>query len=219
MNLVEYTILEGQADETNVFRNVKILGLKSANGYSYDPKAVEKAKHLYENAPVYLDHAKGSRSYKDRLGYIQNPTIIDHELFADFVLNPKSIYSEQILWDAQHGTSGVGFSHSIDGTLNKKTNLVESILKVFSVDFVASPACVRSIFENLQQEQNVIEEMTKTAQEASKITAVMMEEIESLKKQIVEIKQSIKPKPQAIIPTAEPVKETSYADFLKKIKR
>lgn len=232
MQLKEFTIFEGQADDTNVFRNVKILGLTSKNGYSYDAKAVAKAVPLYENAPVYVDHAKGNRSYADRIGYIQNPRLQEADIHGDFILNPKHKLAEQVLWDAQHGTSGVGFSHSIDGALNKKTNIVESIDKVFSVDLVAGPACTKSIFESQIKEEDDIDELRKLVNELALAVAEIKASLaevkpasESLKATQASINEKLdkltKTKPQYIVPSAaEPVKvQDTYADFIKKIKR
>lgn len=213
--LVEFTKLEGSADETNVFRNVKILGLKSQNGYSYDAKAVEKAAPLYENAPVYIDHVKGARSYADRIGFIQNPRIQEQELYGDFVLNPKHKLAEQVLWDAEHGTTGVGFSHRADGALNKKTGIVESITSVLSVDIVASPATVTNFFESMQEEAVTHDKLEELSKQNDELKLQLAEVV----KQVNELQTKTKTKPQAIVPVAVEATKDSYSDFLKRIKR
>lgn len=220
-------MLEGQPDDANVFRNVKVLGLKSQNGYSYDAKAVEKAAPLYESAPVFVDHAKGNRSYADRIGYITNPRIQESELYGDFTLNPKHALAEQVKWDAEHGTSGVGFSHSVDGHLNKKTHIVESISKVFSVDLCASCATTNSLYESVIKEENDIDELKSAvaalAAEVAELKVSMAEmkpAAEQAKQQIATLSESLnkaKNKPVAVMPTPEPVKD-GYQEFLKTIK-
>lgn len=210
--LLEFSTFEGTADDTNVFRNVKVLGKKSLNGYEYDAKAIEKATHLYEGASVFVDHGKGARSYRDRIGYISNPTAIDGEIHGDFILNPKHPLAEQVLWDAQHNSKQVGFSHSIDGNLNKKTNIVESIDKVYSVDLVANPATTKSLFEQEQAE----------VQEQHQELAAIKETIEALKKSNEQLAAQVatltKIKPVAIAPSAPAPAKDSYADWLTKMR-
>lgn len=213
MKINEYQLIEGAAEE-HVFRNCKILGSTSRNGYKYSEKAVQNSASMYDNVPVFVDHNEGSRSYGDMIGVIQNPTVDNGELYGDFVMNPCHSLSEQTLWFAKNKTQGVGFSHSIEGTMNKDKTIVESIDKVFSVDLVASPATVKSFHESLQLEQTLIEEQNKQITELSSV-------VNELKTTIAELVKSVNTpqiKPIAIAPVLEET-PTSGSDWIAKLRK
>ncbi len=137
---------------------VKILGIKSRNGRSYRPEALQAAIDLYEGAPVNVNHPKGHpgspRDYQDRIGRIENVAYRHGEgLFGDFRFNPKHTLVEQLLWDAEHAPQNVGFSHNVQARVAKqdKTLAVEAITKVSSVDLVADPATTSGLFESAGQ--------------------------------------------------------------------
>ena len=76
-------------------RGVKILGLQSRNGRTYQPEALAEAARLYEGAKVNVNHTKGDpsrpRDYQDRIGAIHNVALRPGEgLFGDFQLQPKT---------------------------------------------------------------------------------------------------------------------------------
>lgn len=134
---------------------VKVLGLHSKNDggkRTYSPKATSEGLSLYEGAAVFVDHQKGPgpRSYRDRNGRLTNPRCLNGEIFADHAYNPKHPVTEQYLEDAEHAPGNVGFSHDVEGTVSRKDGqvIVESIVKVNSVDLVARPATTRGLFEN-----------------------------------------------------------------------
>ncbi|MBP3695017.1 MAG: hypothetical protein J6J31_11375 [Thermoguttaceae bacterium] len=142
--------------ENAILHGVKILGFVSLNGRRYTEEALERAKVLYENAKVNVNHPKHSpqapRDYQDRIGNIRNVCFRKNEgLYADFHFNPRHPLAEQLMWDAEHAPENVGFSHNIlartipqkDGTL-----LVEEISLVRSVDLVADPATTQGLFES-----------------------------------------------------------------------
>lgn len=220
MKINEYQLIEGVAEE-HVFRGCKLLGKTSRNGYSYSEAAVTKATSMYVSAPVFIDHAKGSRSYADRVGSIQNPRVTDGDLYGDFVLNPHHKLAEQILWDAKTGTTGVGFSHSIEGKMSKDKKIVESIDKVFSVDLVASPATCDSFFESVQETEIQADATMKLLESHTTEMAETKKLIDSLTQSINEIKATLdsmkKIKPIAIAPQPQKAHD-SYGEFLKKIK-
>jgi len=160
--LLEYARADATARldrEQNVLRGVKILGLSSLNGRQYAPEALSRARKLYENAKVNVNHPKESpqapRDYQDRIGSIQNVQYREKDgLYGDFHFNPCHPLAEQLKWDAEHAPENVGFSHNIlarttpqkDGTL-----LVEEITSVRSVDLVADPATTHGLFESRDQ--------------------------------------------------------------------
>ena len=141
--------------EHGILSGVKILGLVSLNARRYDPQALRRARKLYENAKVNVNHPKDSpqapRDYQDRIGSIRNVQFREMDgLYADFHFNPRHPLAGQLMWDAEHSPENVGFSHNIlartraqkDGTL-----LVEEITAVRSVDLVADPATTNGLFE------------------------------------------------------------------------
>ena len=139
---------------SGVLRGVKILGLESRNGRHYRPAALSGARHLYEGAKVNVNHAKtgplAPRDYQDRIGAIRNVSVRDGEgLFGDLHFNPKHALAEQLVWDAQHATENVGFSHNVTAQTARDGDqlVVEAISEVHSVDLVADPATTRSLFE------------------------------------------------------------------------
>ncbi len=139
----------------SALRGVKILGLQSRNGRTYEPEALAEAVRLYEGAKVNVNHAKGDpsrpRDYQDRIGAIHNVTLRpDEGLFGDFQFNPKHTLAEQLLWDAEHAPENVGFSHNVEARVRRSGDnaVVEAILRVQSVDLVADPATTRGLFES-----------------------------------------------------------------------
>ena len=140
--------------DSGVLRGVKILGLKSRNGRSYLPEALEKAAALYENAKVNVNHPKGHpaspRDYQDRLGQIRDVQWrADEGLFGDLHFNPKHALAEQLAWDAEHAPENVGFSHNVEVRVGRRGDrvVVEAIIRVQSVDLVADPATTRGLYE------------------------------------------------------------------------
>jgi hypothetical protein len=140
--------------EKGVLRNVKILGLESANGRSYAPKAIKEAITLYEGRKSYIDHSTGSkgRSARDTFGWFesvrQSPA---GELRGDFhLLNPKSEMAQNVLAAASSKPDLYGFSHHANGTevMRGGKRVVESIERVHSVDLVDDPATTRGLYES-----------------------------------------------------------------------
>jgi hypothetical protein len=146
-------------------RGVKILGLQSRNGRTYEPEALAEAAQLYEGAKVNVNHAKGDpsrpRDYQDRIGAIHNVALRPGEgLFGDFQLNPKHALAEQLLWDAEHAPENVGFSHNVEARVRRsgESVVVEAILRVQSVDLVADPATTRGLFESVDKTEKLLAE-------------------------------------------------------------
>ncbi len=144
-----------------VLFGVKILGLKSKNNREYPIETLKKAMPLYENARVNLDHPEGDprrpRSYQDRLGVIRQVRIEENDgLFADFHFNPKHPLADQLLWDAEHAPSNVGFSHNVEAVLVREPDrtVVREIVAVRSVDLVADPATTSGLFESETAKEN-----------------------------------------------------------------
>jgi len=143
-----------------IINGVKILGLTSRNNRRYPLETLTEAIPLYQNAKVNLNHPDGNptepRRYQDRFGLVRNVRIIENEgLFADFHFNPKHLYAEQLLWDAENAPENVGFSHNIEAEVVQEndTQIVQKILAVRSVDLVADPATTQGLFESCEQKE------------------------------------------------------------------
>lgn len=171
--LTEYCDSRGiamQIDRSqSLIQGVKILGIKSRNGRTYLPHALTSAVALYEGAPVNVNHPKGHpntpRDYQDRIGRIENVRFrIGEGLFGDFRYNPKHNLVEQLLWDAEHASENVGFSHNVQARVAPKDKqlAVEAITKVNSVDLVADPATTNGLFESTDK-TTVCSDKTPTA--------------------------------------------------------
>jgi hypothetical protein len=142
-----------------VIRGVKILGVRSRNGRRYEQDALRRAASLYENAKVNVNHARSEsetpRDYQDRIGVVRNVQFQDEGLFADFHFNPKHALAEQLLWDAEHASENVGFSHDVRAKIARdgEETVVKSIVSVQSVDLVADPATTQGLFEEIDNDE------------------------------------------------------------------
>lgn len=153
--LLEYSTNRGltlRVDrERGLIQGVKVLGLESQNGRSYQPRALSDAAKLYEGKPVNVDHVEGQRrSYRDRIGRLTNIAMRGDGLYGDLLVNPKHPLTEQLLWDAEHAPENVGLSHDAQGRTSNRQGrvMVESIHMVRSVDLVAEPATTKGLFES-----------------------------------------------------------------------
>jgi hypothetical protein len=153
---------------------VKVLGFNSQNGRVYDPKAIQDAVPLYENAPVNRDHKTEAPLFSDRLGWLQNVRFTPEGLYADFKFNPHAEGIESFLWFAENnGLGDVGFSHLVSGKSIADPDGTERVVRidrVRSVDLVANPATTTTIFESketamkndkMMTEENPVKEMYK----------------------------------------------------------
>ncbi len=151
----------GVAAEDGLLRGVKILGLTSRNGRRYPADVLQKAASLYEGAKVNVNHAQPDnptcpRDYRDRIGSITNIVYRENTgLFADFHFNPNHPQAKQLLWDAEHAPSNVGFSHCVEAIVHKESEqiVVDDIVRVISVDLVADPATTSGLFESQENEE------------------------------------------------------------------
>ncbi len=150
--------------ENHVIRGVKLLGLESKNGRSYLPVAVKAALRLYEGAKVNVNHPKGRpdqpRDYQDRLGNTRNVEYREGlGLYGDLHYNPAHPVAAQLEHDAAHSPDSVGLSHNVEARTSKRDGktVVESIVRVQSVDLVADPATTGGLFEHEEPEMSIAE--------------------------------------------------------------
>lgn len=156
--LLETVYLEaapGVDAEAGVLRGVKLLGMESRNNRRYKREAMQKAASLYEGVKIYVDHPTpgeigNDRRIKDWAGVITAARFESNGIYGDIKLRKESEHFRGIVEAATEFPKSIGFSHVADGDsgYEGKTEIVESITKVFSVDLVADPATTLGFFES-----------------------------------------------------------------------
>ncbi len=162
--LVERVAPGGRVDRAaGVIRDAKVLGTTSENGREYPYSVLKGAARLYEGIAVNVDHVDGrERSYSDRIGRLERVRVTPGGLYADLHVNPRHALAEQLFWDAEHSPQSVGLSHDATGRTTRQNGkvIVESIDAVRSVDLVAEPASVGSLYESVEDQKKTA--MTQT---------------------------------------------------------
>ncbi|MBA3761733.1 MAG: hypothetical protein H0X04_00120 [Chthoniobacterales bacterium] len=137
--------------EKGIVENVHILGLKSANGYTYLEAAAQKALPKYEDASIYLNHSKEARKVEDKFGFVSKPRFVEGKgIYGDVHYNTAHSYAPAFAWWVENNSSQVGMSHSVGVQFDERTKTVTAIEDVNSVDLVSDPATVKGLFESIQ---------------------------------------------------------------------
>lgn len=139
--------------EKSTLRRVKVLGPRSENGRDYPSATQQRAKGLFEESRVNIDHpAKPgeARSVTSRFGVLRNFSHEADGTYADLRYNPKHPLAESIVWWAQNEPAAIGLSINATGKVRRKNgrDIVEEITKVHSVDLVGDPATTNGLFES-----------------------------------------------------------------------
>lgn len=143
--------------------NVALTGPNSKNGYHYSEAALREAVSLYDQKPVFLDHAPDrlkprDRSTRDLVGNIINPRYEDGRIRGDIrVLDTES--GRTFLALANTNLPGVGMSHVVLAQRSIDGNTVESIRDVVCVDAVINPATTQTFRES--QDPTATAEITR----------------------------------------------------------
>ena len=152
----------GRVDrEAGVVHDVKVLGLRSANGRRYLPEAIEKAVKLYEGRAVNVNHPARpgeQRSAYDRFGWLEGLYLKDGELYARKLHYLKSHgMAGPVAEAAERRPELFGLSHNARGRERRVAGeaVIESIEDVVSVDLVADPATVKSLHEGRTMPQTL----------------------------------------------------------------
>ena len=131
--------------------NIALTGLESANGYRYSERALRDAISLYENKPVFLDHARNQsrpfeRSTRDLVGMIVNPRFERGRVRGNIqTLDTEAGRTFVAL--AESNSPAVGMSHVVLARRNADNTIVEKIEEVVSVDAVVFPATASTFRE------------------------------------------------------------------------
>jgi len=193
MRLLESTVFsDGNLDkDKGVVRGVKILGRYSAHGHEYSRRAMIEAVPLYEGKQVNVDHPQKnklgqSRKYSDRFGRLHGIQLKEDGVYGDLHYNKKHSLAEQFEYDVENDPKNVGLSHNAVGQSRKKNGkvLVESIVRVRSVDLVADPATNVSLFEGkgmrVKRKKNEHRDLLEEFLEDSELDVTLDDLIESL---------------------------------------
>ncbi len=133
--------------------NVALTGPDSKNGYHYSEAALREAVPLYDQKPVFLDHAPDrlkprDRSTRDLVGNIINPRFEDGRVRGDIrVLDTES--GRTFLALANTNLPGVGMSHVVLAQRSTDGTTVETIRDVVCVDAVMNPATTITFRESI----------------------------------------------------------------------
>lgn len=136
--------------ESHAIKGVKIIGNVSTNGRTYPQSILAKAKAKYENREVNVNHSgKLDRAVGDRFGWLSNIREGEGGLYGDLNYLESHPQSAMIVEAAERNPKLFGLSHVADcrERKDKAGSTIESIEQVFSVDVVANPATVNSLFE------------------------------------------------------------------------
>lgn len=145
--------------ENGIIKGVKLLGLNSRNGATYQWNTCRKQAHLYNGAKVYCHH--GSKDSQFPFGTIQNAVDTDTGFFGDIKYNPKLSTTEGVLWYIDNDPSAIGMSpdHIVKMTPGPNGSKVYTdIVRVNSVDFVSDPATTKGVFESMNPDGSLTPE-------------------------------------------------------------
>lgn len=141
--------------ESNVIRNVKVLGRTSRNGRVYSDKALDEAVGLYGDISVNFDHPdrktpERERLFEEGLGWLTNARRDKDGVYADLNYYKSHPLAEMVCEAAERAPNQLGLSHNANGPTSRRggRDVVESITKVISVDVVRRPATNKSLFES-----------------------------------------------------------------------
>lgn len=167
MKLVE-TVLDNTVQlEDGYIRNVKILGFNSKNKRRYTESCMIGCQKLYEGRSVYVSHKKKGETMRDadaRFGKLHN---IRYEkgkgLYGDLEHLMTHPMAPRVREDLSKKLNYFGLSHDADGNGymdEKGIQVVESIVKVNSVDLVSDPATNTSLLEQAAMNPETVQEPT-----------------------------------------------------------
>ena len=210
MKLREFTQTDKATIESGLIKDVRILGQKSRNGREYSAGAISGAVKLYENAPVFINHADGKRSADDRFGLVKNVRIATDGLRGDLEFLATHPMAARVTEDVTRDMRLFGLSHDVDGTAKRTASgslLVESIDKVNSVDLVTGAATVTSLREQFEGDDAETTEILNLTEQVSTLKGqldVTEAANTKLQEQLATAKKLLKPVSAPPDPAAPP---------------
>ena len=196
----------------NVIRGVKIVGLKSRNGYAYPADVLARAIGLYESAPVFLMHGdqrekkRGHRLLRDHFGNLENVKDTGEGLFGDLNVRSSHPLAAQVLEEAL--TASFGLSHNAIVEKSEDGSFVTNILEVQSVDLVDDPATTHNLFEEgvtgvYTFQEKTLEALNKLVAALEAKPAVPVTESKKPVKRLVALEENLDPGTKVIGNTHE----------------
>ncbi len=167
VNLTEYVSSDAKlrVDRANgVIHNVKVLGLKSANGRRYLQEAIKKAIGLYEGKGSYLNHSKRpgeERDVRDQVAWLENVRVEDDGAYADWCYFKEHRDVMPLVEAAERNPKLFGLSHNVRGRERRENgeNIIEAIEAVHSIDVVTDPATTSGWFESTTMSTKPLKEI------------------------------------------------------------
>jgi hypothetical protein len=177
---------------TGVLKGVKLLGLRSRNGKSYDTQGVrDTAVSRLNGARVYVDHptdAGKTRDYKDAFGFVQEGSVeyrAGKGYYGTLRWNPSHPLASQFAWDVANTPKNLGMS--INGRIKPGRRnaqgdvVVEAIDEIRSVDLVTRPATANGIFESEGRDEDSLADTEES--DMTKPAAGDVEALEAVRKE------------------------------------
>lgn len=137
--------------EAGVIHGVKLLGADSKNGRRYSPNAMDQARQMYEGCTVNVDHKyEGERSIVEGFGIVRDCKLMPDGVYGDLHYLKSHPLAPAVTERAERFPQSFGMSHDAEGEVVKAGSefVVESLIKVSSVDLVATPATTQGLFES-----------------------------------------------------------------------
>lgn len=136
--------------------DIALTAAESANGYHYLPAALEAALPLYEQKPVFLDHAPQpskprDRSMRDLVGTIRGARYVAGRIRGDIEVLDTEAGRIFLGLVAAHSPA-LGMSHVVLAKQDPATRSITEIVDVISVDAVAFPATAATFAEQAPPE-------------------------------------------------------------------
>ena len=223
-NVLEYSSPKVVLSDPNGIKGVKIIGVDSINGYKYRIDALKKAKPLYENAAVFIDHGnprekkRGSRQLRDHFGTLQavRERHNGNGIYGDLHVKMSHPMAKAVIEAADKGKFGL--SHNAFVLMNDDETEVIEILEVNSVDLVDDPATTKNLFEEETMSQEFQDKLMarfdKIDARFDKIEAKpVTEEVKPPPKKRIEAFEEVKPGEGE----PEPIGNT-HEDFLAEVR-
>jgi hypothetical protein len=138
--------------EKGIIKDVSLLSPISKNRRTYTKEVLEECVILAEGVKVFADHPENNetRSVKDLIGNVSNVYLEEGTNILRGDLFILKGWRENIFDMAENMPDGAGMSINASGVLKKGDNgfdVVEKILKIYSIDLVSEPATTNGLFE------------------------------------------------------------------------
>jgi len=169
--LFESNLKESYTAPNGVIKNVSIMSSGiSKNGRKYSQQAMKETAEKSNGVKMFLDHGSpaelksrgGVRSIRDFAGVFENTSFYSGQVRGDLQVHKNH-------WPLIEGlvelNAPCGFSiaaKALMGRDQRGEEIVESIVKINSVDLVSSPAMTNTILESLMKRTGRNQNMTKS---------------------------------------------------------